>query len=188
MIRSTVAPLAMVIALLLGASVHHPTRAQDDQAGYCADQAAIEMLQHINAYREENGLEPLELSQPLGNAAEFKARDMSERDYLAHTSPDGQGLQELMNQVGYTFNTTFGENIAAGQMDAEATFEQWENSPEHREIMLGEGFTAVGIGRAHNPEAKYDWYWAAEFGGVVGAPARACDGATPMATPDTVSG
>ena len=184
MSRSIVVPLALVIVLLLVIDGNHTATPQDEQTRYCATGAEVEMLQRINTFREDNGLKPLELSQPLGVAAESKAQDMAENNYLAHISPDGQGLQELLNMVGYTFNTTIGENIAAGQQDPGATFEQWVNSPEHREIMLGEEFTAVGIGRASNPEAKYDWYWAAEFGGVVGEPAQACTAATPVATPD----
>jgi uncharacterized protein YkwD len=98
-------------------------------------------------------------------------------------SPDGQNPQEHLDEVGYDYDTAIGENIAAGHESAEATFKQWLNSPEHREIMLDENYTAVGIGRAHNAQARYDWYWAAEFGGEVGERAEACDSATPAATP-----
>jgi hypothetical protein len=48
--------------------------------------------------------------------------------------------------------------------------------------MLGEEFTAIGISRAHNPDADYDWYWAAAFGGELDEPAEACDGSTPGAS------
>lgn len=180
--------LAFSIGLLLITNGLRAGQPQPEGSGYCATEAEVEILQHINAFREDNGLEPLNLSRPLGAAAESKAEDMARNDYLAHIAPDGQGLEQLLNQAGYTYNTAIGENIAAGQRSAEGTFEQWVNSPEHREIMLGEDFTAIGIGRAHNREAKYDWYWAAEFGGMVGKPAQACDGATPVATPERTAG
>ncbi|HEV2127451.1 MAG TPA: CAP domain-containing protein [Thermomicrobiales bacterium] len=181
--RVLVSMIVGLVAVLVVSGGIRLATAQDeetDTAPYCATEAEAELLRRINDLREERGLDPLQLSQPLGRAAELKARDMAQDNYLAHISPEGQGPEELLDQVGYTYNTAIGENIAAGQRSAEGTFEQWLNSPEHREIMLGEQFTAVGIGRAHNPEAKYDWYWAAEFGGKVGEPADVCESATPQ--------
>lgn len=188
--RILVSMIVGLMALLVAGGVHITT-AQDEETGaavYCATEAEAKMLRLINDLRDDRGLDPLQLSQPLGRAAELKARDMAQENYLAHISPEGQGPEELLDQVGYTYNTAIGENIAAGRRSAEGTFEQWLNSPEHREIMLGEQFSAVGIGRAHNPEAKYDWYWAAEFGGVVGEPAEVCERATPQATPQLGTG
>ena len=183
----------LLIVLLLSttaAGLSAQSQGTPEPGSYCADEAETEMLRRINQLRDENGLEALELSQPLGTASQVKASEMAEQDYLAHESPDGQTPRELLEQIGYTYNTTIGENIAAGQEGAESTFEQWLNSPEHREIMLGEEFNAVGIGRAHNADANYDWYWAAEFGGEVGEPAQSCDSATPESTPvrDEASG
>lgn len=183
LIMSTVL-LIVMLAMLAGDRAIAAQGEENDIATYCAEEAEFEMLQRINELRAENDLEPLTLSQPLGVASEIKASEMADQDYLAHISPDGQTPRELLEEVGYTYNTTIGENIAAGMKSAEATFEQWLNSPEHREIMLNEEFTTVGIGRAHNPEAKYDWYWAAEFGGRVGEPADPCMSATPESTPE----
>lgn len=183
MLRSMMTMTAVLVVLFLMAELHPPAVAQDESIKYCATEAEVEMLQRINQLREERGLDRLELSQPLGVAAELKARDMAEQDYLAHVAPDGQTPRELLDEVGYPSNTEIGENIAAGQQSAEATFEQWLGSQAHREIMLSEEFTAIGIGRAHNADANYEWYWAAEFGGVVGEPAEACQSATPAATP-----
>lgn len=174
---------AFAVLFLMAAELRPPAVAQEESIKYCATEAELEMLQLINQLREEHGLDRLELSQPLGVAAEPKARDMAEQDYLSHVSPDGQTPRELLDEVGYPSNTAIGENIAAGQQSAEATFEQWLNSQTHREIMLSEEFAAIGIGRAHNPDAQYEWYWAAEFGSVVGEPAEACQSATPAATP-----
>jgi uncharacterized protein YkwD len=157
MIKRIVVPVSALLFLLLVAGGNHPSAAaQDESTGYCAEDAEIEMLKRINDLRKENGLHPLVLSEPLGIAAQQKARDMAKQDYVAHVSPDGQDPQELLHEVGYDYNTAIGENIAAGHEAAKATFKQWLNSPEHREIMLDENYTAVGIGRAHNAEAKYD--------------------------------
>ncbi len=53
-------------------------------------------------------------------------------------------------------------------------------------MLLDEAFEAIGIARAYNVESTYDWYWTAEFGGVLAEPAQPCDAssaATPIATP-----
>ena len=173
--------ILLMIAPLLGIGGNHAVVAQT--APYCATAAEAEMLQHINNLRQENGLAPLTLSQPLGVAAKLKASDMAVRDYVAHNSPEGQTPRQLLSSVGYTYNTATGENIAAGNEGAGATFEQWLNSPGHLAIMLGEQFTAIGIGRAYNADSAYEWYWAATFGGEVGEPA-ACGNEPPAETPD----
>ncbi|HYH11455.1 MAG TPA: CAP domain-containing protein [Thermomicrobiales bacterium] len=146
------------------------------QSGYCASAEEMVLLDQINSFRQQNGLQPLTLSQPLGVAAQTKASDMASRDYIAHVSPDGQGPRELLNSSGYTYNTAYGENLAAGNESGAATFQQWRNSDSHRSIMLDPRFSAIGIGSDYNPNSTYGWYWAAEFGGVVGEPAAPCGG------------
>ena len=185
MTRTVTMLIALVIVPLLGIGGNHHVLAQN--APYCATEAEVEMLQYINSHRQENGLAPLTLSRPLGVAAETKASDMAARDYVDHTSPDGQTPRGLLTSVGYTYNTATGENIAAGNESAAATYEQWLNSPGHRDIMLGEQFNAIGIGRAYNAESSYEWYWAATFGGEVGEPA-ACDNEPPAEAPDEPPG
>lgn len=94
--------------------------------------------------------------------------------------------RELIVQHGDEHNTRISENIAAGQESAAATFVQWRESESHRELMVDEGFEAVGIARANNVESEYDWYWTAQFGGVLAEPALGCDEpmpGTPAGTP-----
>ena len=98
---------------------------------------------------------------------------MATFDYFSHTLRGGVTSSENMTDHGYTYDTARGENIAAGHADAQATFEQWVNSPPHRANMLSPDFTAVGIGRAYNAGSTYDWYWTTTFGGYADA-AVAC--------------
>ena len=173
---------AMVVGVVGAAAIPGaPGRASHDPGGrYCAGPVEQEMLALINDFRAGRGLEPLALSRPLGAAATHKSQEMANRGYFRHTSPDGVAPRQLLARHGYEHNTAIGENIAAGQESAAATFEQWRESASHRELMLGEDFTAVGIARAHDAGSRYDWYWTAEFGGVVGGPAEPCAG-TPIA-------
>ncbi len=144
------------------------------------------MLELINDFRAGRGREPLQLSRPLGAAAEHKSQEMASQGYLQHKSPDGVTPRQLQQANGYGHNTAIGENIAAGQETASETFAQWRDSPTYRELMLDEDFAAVGIAPAYNVESEYDWYWAAEFGGILADSAQPCYGGsagTPAATP-----
>ncbi len=156
----------------------------DPDGTYCAEPAEAAMLSLINDFRAGRGLDPLELSEPLGAAATHKSEEMAREAYLSHVSPDDVTPRELLAAHGYAHNTATGENIAAGQESAQTTFAQWRDSPSHRELMLDEEFEAIGIARAYNVETDYDWYWTAEFGGVLAEPAETC--ATPDESSDDV--
>ena len=164
----------LLITLLLVPFLTLGSGTASAQSGYCASPAEIEMLQYINAFRQDNGLQSLTLSYPLGVAAQTKAEDMATRNYWSHTSPDGVTVRQLLNNAGYTYDTAYAENLAAGNASASVTFNQWRNSPSHRDAMLDPRFVAIGIGSAYDSNSTYGWYWVSEFGGIVGEPASAC--------------
>ena len=186
-----VAHLSLALGLLgaVAASAAGPVLAwasHDPEGVYCADPAEIEMVRLINDFRAGRGLEPLGLSEPLGSAAAHKSQEMATNEYFTHVSPGGVTPRELLAAHGYRHNTATGENIAAGQERAEATFEQWQASAAHRELMLDAAFKAIGVARAYKVESRYDWYWTAEFGGVLAEPAQPC--AAPPGTPESTPG
>jgi uncharacterized protein YkwD len=78
---------------------------------------------------------------------------------------DGASWSDNIRAHGYDFATAIGENIAAGYSSAQEAFDQWVNSSPHRENLLNDRFTSIGIGRAHDPESTYGWYWTTTFGG-----------------------
>lgn len=132
---------------------------------YCPDSQESAFLTLINTYRAEHDLAALRLSRALGAAAEQHSRDMANGDYFAHTLSDGTSWSDNIKKHGYDDETALGENIAAGNASAEATFNQWVASTSHRENMLNPDFKAIGIGRASNEDSSYDWYWTTTFGG-----------------------
>jgi hypothetical protein len=137
----------------------------------CAVDASIdsqeqEFLRLINDYRDDRGLAALALSSTLNKAAAWKAKDMATNDYFAHDDQIERTWSERIRDCGYTANTWIGENLAAGNSSAQATFDQWRNSPGHNANMLNENFVAIGIGRAQDAGSTYSWYWATDFGGV----------------------
>jgi len=122
-------------------------------------------LQLINTYRQQNGLQPLNLSPTLTTAAELHSQDMADKNYFSHTSLDGRTYVQRIRGAGYTYDTWLGENIAAGYSTAEAVFNGWKSSPPHNTNMLRPEFNVIGIGRAYNASSNYKWYWTTDFGG-----------------------
>lgn len=141
------------------------------------DSEEVEFLRLINEYRQQNGRAPLQPSDNLLRAAAWKSRHMADNNYFAHDDlPIDRTWVQRLRDCGYTHNTYLGENIAAGNATAAATFEQWRNSPGHNANMLSANYAAIGIARAYSANSAYGWYWTTDFGGVA-------DGFTPTPTP-----
>ncbi len=122
-------------------------------------------LQLINTYRQQNGLQALNLSPTLTTAAELHSEDMAYNDYFSHTSLDGRTFVDRMRNAGYMYDTWLGENIAAGYSTAGDVFDAWKNSSIHDANMLMPEFKVIGVGRAYNASSYYGWYWTTDFGG-----------------------
>jgi uncharacterized protein YkwD len=135
--------------------------------------AEIETLRLINDYRQENGLEPLLLSDRLSTAAAHYAHDMAKYDAYSVPEPHisgptdyyfkGATLTDRMNKEGY-YASRYGENIAAGQETAENVFEAWRDSPPHNAMMLNAEMRVVGVGLVENPGTSYEEFWVTDFG------------------------
>lgn len=135
--------------------------------------AEIDTLNLINQYREENGLQALQLSDNISKASAHYAHDMAKydayRDPEAHVSGptdyyfEGAVLTDRMNAEGY-YGSRYGENIAAGQVSAQEVFDAWRNSPPHNEMMLNPDMNVIGIGLIENPDTSYEEFWATNFG------------------------
>lgn len=125
-------------------------------------------LETLNAYREQNGLEPLVLSIALTRNAEWMSQDMAAKNYMSHSDSLGRSFTERMTSFGYSLAGSYvGENVAAGNERAEQTFAQWRDSPGHNRNMLNPRFRAIGIASAYNANSRYRWYWATPFGSRV---------------------
>ncbi|WP_191062181.1 CAP domain-containing protein, partial [Geminicoccus harenae] len=113
-------------------------------------------LAAANADRDEHGLAPLELAEPLNLAAQAHARDMLARNFFAHESPDGRNVQDRYREHGGPEGRVVAENLAQctgcpPEIDAariEALQEGWMNSPGHRENLLTPELDQFGYGIA----------------------------------------
>ena len=121
----------------------------------------------INNYRASRGLPALRVSTSLTNAADWHSLDMATKNYFSHTDSLGRSSFTRMSAFGYSYGTYKGENIAAGNWSASATFEQWKNSSGHNANMLNANYKVMGIGRNYNALSTYKYYWTNDFGGYV---------------------
>lgn len=118
-------------------------------AGARSEPAAAATLCLLNAERARHGLRPLREDGRLARAARRHARDMAERGYFAHESPEGTGPHDRILRAGYRSPRLTGENLARGEAEAGAPstiVDGWMHSPGHRENILRRGFEEIGIG------------------------------------------
>jgi uncharacterized protein YkwD len=105
---------------------------------------------------------PLTLSTTLTAAAALHSLDMAERGSLSHEGSDGSVSGDRMTRAGYTWQGS-GENIAAGQSDAESAVAAWLDSPGHCATLMQPRFTETGIAFALAPGKNPAVYWTQVF-------------------------
>lgn len=107
--------------------------------------AENKILELMNEKRIEAGLKPLILDDTLMKIARYKSNHMIQYNYFDHTTPESNNWTSWLDAIGYQYSTT-GENIAYNNYDPVELFNQWWNSPEHKENMMKPSYNKVGIG------------------------------------------
>jgi len=134
-----------------------------------AIEAAI--VEMTNQARQQEGVASLRSDAALADIARYHSGDMAEREYLAHTSPEGVSVSDRYERFGYACRVPLGggtyatgsENIGYtyhgervvnyGYIDdekdvAESLVDGWMASPGHRENMLKPYWRNIGVGVA----------------------------------------
>lgn len=105
------------------------------------------IISFTNKERKENNIPALEENEKLNEAARLKAQDMASKSYFAHYSPEGTSPWFWFTKVGYEYQKA-GENLAVNFDDSKNIVDAWMNSPTHKENIIKEGYTQIGIGTA----------------------------------------
>ena len=127
MTRAKTAALIAVLALLAVPAVA------------AAASPTIAMMEKVNAFRHAHGLPSVHLNGSLEHSARSYAGDMMRTGYFGH-QPRIHASRRFR---------TLGEIIEEHRglrPNVGLTFRDWENSPEHRAIMLYGGFNFAGAG------------------------------------------
>ena len=92
--------------------------------------------------------------------------DMKTEGYFNHVSLDGTEFDGRIKKSGYKGDAS-AENIASGQVNAQAVLASWLASPAHCVNIMDGYSTDVGYGKAEKKEAGYtvpNTWWVADFG------------------------
>jgi uncharacterized protein YkwD len=124
------------------------------------------VITFTNMNRRDNGnLPPLTENSKLNLSADKKVKDMFAQQYFEHQSPQGVGVKDLGQQVGYEY-IIIGENLALGNFkDDKAVVDAWMASPGHRANILNNRYTEIGVsvGKGYY-EGKEVWIAVQHFG------------------------
>lgn len=159
---STAALGALAVSLLAVPAAAPAPAAPDLSLVATTTTPAQQMLELVNAERAKAGCRPVRLESRLSAAATKYSQSMSRNDFFSHTGVDGSTFVTRIEREGY--GTPRSENLVAGNTTAEATMEQWMNSPGHRRNILDCTAEDMGLGVASSGDSRFGTYWTQEFG------------------------
>ena len=127
-------------------------------------------------------------SAVLDAAAQMKADDMAARGYFAHFAPDGTSPWHWFDEAGYKYAYA-GENLAVHFTDSSEVVDAWMNSPKHRENIVNDHYTEIGVGTAKGTYEGYDTIFVVQlFGAPAAAPVvKTVPAPTPAPAPKPVA-
>lgn len=166
---------ALLAAVLVLGFMHTDAtaRQQKPQPRVEATDLAKRIHAQINKNRKKHGLQSLAWNDALSRIATKHSRDMANRNYLDHGTPEGKTFSDRYRQGGFSCEIRAGiemyagaENIAlsrlynstrrengityhhwnSGEEIALKTVDGWMNSPRHRENILTPYWRQEGIG------------------------------------------
>lgn len=104
----------------------------------------IKMIELVNRERGIAGIKSLTEDSLLTEVARDHCKDMFERGYFSHYTPEGLSPFDRMEKAGIRFSYA-GENLALAP-DVTLAMKGLMNSPGHKANILSEEFNKVGIG------------------------------------------
>lgn len=139
--------LALAACLVQGTTV----RGQDNKKFQLSDQEK-KLLELTNAERKKAELPPLSPSPLLFRTARAHSANMAKQRKMEHDL-DGMNPFQRIKAVGYRYAWA-GENIAYGDsvIPMERLMKAWMDSKVHRDNILSDKFTEIGLGVVRNEQ------------------------------------
>lgn len=104
-----------------------------------------------NASRVRHQLAPLEWHEDAATTAYKHSADMAGHDYFSHQNLQGLSPFDRMREDHISFRSA-GENLAYGQLSSVFAHEGLMNSAGHRENILQDMYTHLGVGVSFNED------------------------------------
>ena len=128
----------------IGAKAETTTTAEEEEITYPLNVTvernydyAKEVLAIVNEEREEEGLSSVSLDYDITEAAMLRAAELAYN--YSHSRPNHTGLVKVANSIVL-------ENIALMETSPTQVMKDWMNSEGHRNNILNQNWTSVGIG------------------------------------------
>lgn len=134
----------LVFVLTVNTALNVFTSTNPQVLGFATSIYQQELYDLTNSERAGNGLTSLTPNSTLAEAARLKALHMFEENYWAHTSPGGVEPWHWFSVVGYEYSAA-GENLARDFDTSSGVVSAWMASPSHRDNILYDDFTEIGI-------------------------------------------
>lgn len=137
-----------------------------------ANQVAQRVLKLVNTARAKPrhcgserfvAVGALKLNDKLTRASLLHSQEMARRGNASHTGADGSDPGDRATRAGYIWRNV-GENVAAGQLDADEVVQGWLGSPYHCTNIMAPEFAELGVAFAVNPKSESGIYWTQMFG------------------------
>ena len=108
-----------------------------------------QVVEIVNAERKKQNLTPLSIDESLMKSCDVRVKELVEK--FSHTRPDGS---TCYTSIEIDYNAA-AENIAYGQNSAQAVMTGWMNSEGHRNNILSDKYTHIGVGCYENDNRLY---------------------------------
>jgi uncharacterized protein YkwD len=122
-------------------------------------------ISYLNTQRVKRKLKPLRINSQLMKAARYHAADMAIEGYFNHDTHNiikGKTVKTMntFDRVAKFYpGFTNCENIAAGSTDYIGVYNQWFNSPGHKENMFNATSDIIGVGCYYDEKSPFGYYW-----------------------------
>jgi uncharacterized protein YkwD len=131
-------------------------RGGDDKGKFELSPLEKEVLELTNEERKKKELPPLRPDPLLFKVARGHSDNMAKQSKMEHVL-DGKTPFDRLREARYPY-TFAGENIAYGlNTPVKEIFQGWMESPKHRDNILNDRFTEIGIGAVKDKEGTI-WY------------------------------
>ncbi len=162
-------PTELVLSASAGAIIERPAETVSARTNFYAPVARSfdagleqQLFAYLNRQRVAAGLPALTLDEGLTSIARTRSQQLIDQNYFAHTDPYGYTMYvELLREGGYGWRLA-GENLAKNNLpsatSAGSAGDALMASPAHRENMLDETYTRVGIGEVTAADGLTHYY------------------------------
>ena len=152
--RSGLSALAGLGALAALTTLPPVRLAAEEEEAAPSRAAELTVVNLINLFRLDHGLNALELDATLTDLARERSLDMIVRNYWGHYMPDGQhGPHWIQAQLAGGPYTSENLGITAEGYETAmwSLFRDWVESPAHLAILLRPEFNWLGVGLVETP-------------------------------------